>query len=127
MRVAAFGLREKASQTSLEDALARAGGGAGVTHLAVLADKAAHPALAALVARLGLPLRALPRENIAGIATRTHSCRIEKGFETGSVAEALALVAAGAGAALAAPRATSDDGMATCAIAEIPCAQGGKA
>ena len=55
-----------------------------------------------------------------GVATLSQSDRVEALFQTGSVAEATALVAAGQGAQLRRPRAVSEDGTATAAIAEGP-------
>lgn len=115
MRVAGIGLRSTASLETLQTLLARAGA---VEALATLADKAEHPALLALARAASLPIRALPREALAGLATQTRSCRIEQGFGTGSVAEACALAAAGPGARLVLPRITAQDGTATIAVGE---------
>src|SRR5690606_18429295 len=82
-----------------------------------LAALPAHAALVAELARaLGLPL--IPVASVAGIATPTQSSRSLAAHHTGSVAEAVALAAAGPGARLLAPRATSADRCATCAIAQ---------
>ncbi len=101
---------------SLEDALARAGGADGVTHLATLAGKA--EGLAPLARRLALPVMALEAGALRGVVTPTQSGRVAALFGTGSVAEAVALVAAGPGARLRGPRAVSADGLATAALAE---------
>ncbi|WP_342750169.1 cobalamin biosynthesis protein [Albidovulum inexpectatum] len=114
--MAGIGLRANARADSIADALARAGGD--VACLAVLADKAGHPALRAFSARAGMQVRLVPRESLAGIVTLSRSSRIEARFGTGSVAEALALVGAGPGARLVGPRVVSHDGLATAAIAE---------
>ena len=116
MIVAGFGLRTGATLAALQDALARAGGPEGVTHLATLAAKA--PALAPLGRALGLPVVALPPEALRGQATSTRSALVEGLFGVGSVAEATALAAAGPGARLRGPRWVSADGTATAAIAE---------
>ncbi|GBQ27746.1 precorrin methylase [Gluconacetobacter azotocaptans] len=118
MKVAGFGFRQAASLTSLRDALAAAGGATGIDALATVAQKAASPALLALAEELGLPIRALAAETLAHVGTPTRSDRVMARFGTGSVAEAVALAAAGAGAYLLAPRAVSADGMAVAAIAE---------
>ncbi|MBB2174854.1 cobalamin biosynthesis protein [Gluconacetobacter johannae] len=118
MRVAGFGFRQAASLASLRDALAAAGGARGIDALATVAQKAGSPPLLALAAELGLPIRALAAETLAHVATPTRSSRVMAGFGTGSIAEAAALAAAGAGARLLAPRAASADGMAMAAIAE---------
>jgi cobalt-precorrin 5A hydrolase len=116
MIVAGFGFRSGASLAALQDALARAGGPEGVTHLATLATKA--EGLGLLSRHLGLPVIGLMAETVLGVPTPTQSDRIADMFGTGSVAEAVALVAAGPGAHLRGPRAVSSDGTATAAIAE---------
>ncbi|HQU68809.1 MAG TPA: cobalamin biosynthesis protein [Albidovulum sp.] len=116
MRVAGFGFRTVTSAAALKDAYARAGGGADA--LATLAEKAAAPEFAEFAAREGLPIVAVAREAISGIVTPTKSDRVLDRFGTGSVAEAVALVASGPGARLRGPRMKSEDGSATAAIAE---------
>jgi cobalt-precorrin 5A hydrolase len=116
MIVAGFGFRAETTLAALRDALARAGGPDGVTHLATLAAKA--PDLAALGRSLGLPVIALPPEALKDQPTLTRSPRVEALYATGSVAEAAALAAAGPGARLRGARATSQDGTATAAIAD---------
>ena len=116
MIVAGFGFRSETTLAALQDALARAGGAGGVTHLATLAAKA--PVLVQLGQTLGLPVLALPPEALAIQPTLTHSNRVEALHHTGSVAEAAALAAAGPGARLRGPRAVSADQTATAAIAE---------
>lgn len=118
MKIAGFGFRQAASLVSLRDALAAAGGAQGIDALATITQKAASPALLALAAELRLPIRALATETLAHVSTTTRSNRVIAQFGTGSVAEAVALAAAGTGAHLLAPRAISSDGMATAAIAE---------
>jgi cobalt-precorrin 5A hydrolase len=116
MIVAGFGFRSGATLAALQDALARAGGPGGVTHLATLAAKAA--GLRPLAQTLELPLVALEPDGLRGIPTLTRSDRVQALFGTGSVAEAAALAVAGPGARLRGPRAVSSDGTATAAIAE---------
>lgn len=116
MIVAGFGFRSGVTLAALQDALARAGGAKGVTHLATLTAKAA--GLEPLGRALGLPVLALDPALLRDIATPTRSARVEALFGTGSVSEAVALVAAGPGARLRGPRAVSADGTATAAIAE---------
>lgn len=116
MIVAGFGFRSGVTLYALQDALERAGGKEGVTHLATLSSKAdgLHP----LALALGLPLVTLEPAVLRGVATLTQSDRVEGMFGVGSVAEAAALAAAGPGARLRGPRAVSADGTATAAIAE---------
>lgn len=116
MRVAGIGLRRDAGAPALLAALEAAGGLAGLDALATIEEKA--PALSALAAGLGLPVRAVPAEALRGQETATRSPRILARHGTGSLAEAAALFAAGPRARLLAPRAVSSDGMATAAIAE---------
>ena len=111
MRVAGFGMRATAGEDSLRAALAVAGG---ADLLAALPQHAAR--VRALADALGLPFRGVA--GIAGMPTLTQSPRVQAQFGTGSVAEAVALAAAGPGATLTAPRATAPDGVATCAIAQ---------
>jgi cobalt-precorrin 5A hydrolase len=116
MIVAGFGFRSGTTLAALQDALQRAGGAEGLTHLATLAAKA--EALAALGRELDLPVIALDATALRGQSTLTHSDRVEALFGTGSVAEAAALAAAGKGARLRGPRVVSADGSATAAIAQ---------
>ena len=116
MIVAGFGFRSGATLAALQDALHKAGGAEGVTHLATLATKAR--GLEALGRSLQLPVLALEAELLRRVPTPTRSYRVEALFGTGSIAEAAALVAAGPGARLRGPRAVSADGTATAAIAE---------
>jgi cobalt-precorrin 5A hydrolase len=116
MIIAGFGFRSETTLTALQDALERAGGPKGLTHLATLATKA--QGLEPLATYLGLPVIALPPEALARQPTLTQSSRVDALHGTGSVAEAAALAAAGPGARLRGPRAVSTDGTATAAIAE---------
>lgn len=114
--VAGFGFRSGTTLAALQDALERAGGPEGVTHLATLAAKA--PGLEPLGLALGLPVVAVPPEALHGAVTQTRSERVAELFGTGSVAEAAALAAVGPGGRLRGARSVSADGTATAAIAE---------
>jgi cobalt-precorrin 5A hydrolase len=116
MIVAGFGFRTGVTLAALQDALAKAGGPEGVTHLATLTAKA--DGLTSLAQALDLPVVALDADSLRGVPTLTRSDRVEQMFGTGSVAEAAALAGAGRGARLRGPRAVSADGSATAAIAE---------
>ena len=120
MKVAGLGFRASATTAALHDALAAAGGAAGLTALATAAEKADAPALLALADALSLPIRAISPDSLKAQITATRSARIQSRFGTGSLAEAAALAAAGSGARLTGPRATSRDRTATAAIAEGP-------
>ena len=114
MRVAGFGFRGATEIGALRDALARTGVEAQV--LAATTDKA--PMVQKLADELGLPLRAVSEDAVQGVQTTHQSARITARFGTGSLAEAVALVAAGPGARLVVGRVVSGCGMATAAIAE---------
>ena len=117
MIVAGFGYRTGATAASLRAALALAQTGhPPVTALAAPADKAS--LLASLAEALELPLIAVTPEALRPVETLTRSPASLAARGTGSVAEAAALVAAGEGARLLAPRHISPDRMATCAIAQ---------
>ncbi|MCC8977775.1 cobalamin biosynthesis protein [Bradyrhizobium acaciae] len=118
MKVAGLGFRGKASVASLREALDAAGGCEGLAAVATVSDKADAVALKVLARELGLPIRGIPAATLAEIKTATQSELIKARFGTGSVAEAAAVAAAGRGARLISVRATSQDRMATAAIAE---------
>ncbi|MDN3555489.1 cobalamin biosynthesis protein [Halomonas maura] len=116
MRIAGFGFRRSATLASLAEALERLEARHGpVDRLA--AAESMRPRVEALgeargLATLGVPDAALPS---AETLTRSRHSRQARG--TGSVAEAVALLAAGPGAALLGPRLTSMDRRATAAMA----------
>lgn len=117
MIVAGFGFRRHADVGSMRVALALA------TDKIVRVDALATPddkvaALAPLADTLGLPVIAVSADRLHAAATWTRSQPSVDARGTGSVAEACALAAAGAGARLIASRRISPDRMATCAIAE---------
>ena len=112
MRVAGIGFRPAASLAALSDALDRAGP---ADALATIHAKAQAPVIVALARARGLPLIGV---KVAGIATPTQSPRVMALYGTGSLAEAAALAALGPGARIVTPRVTSQDRMATAAIAE---------
>ncbi|MCE7797115.1 cobalamin biosynthesis protein [Sphingobium sufflavum] len=124
--VAGFGFRSGAAQASLADALQAAQAGhPAVSALAAPADKAVH--VASLAETLGLPLIAVEAAALEGVATSTRSAASLAARNTGSVAEAVALAAAGPGARLLTTRHIAPDRMATCALAQAaaqPSAQG---
>jgi cobalt-precorrin 5A hydrolase len=117
VKVAGFGFRQAASCASLRNALSATGNPEGIDALATVSDKAAAPALIALAEMLGIPIHAIPAEALSSATTISQSARSNARFGTGSVAEASALIAAGIGSRLLAPRAASNDGMVMAAIA----------
>lgn len=118
MIVAGFGFRGAATTDSLRDALSQASARAQVDALATLDDKADAPAFQDLVSDLNLPLVRVRADKLAQANTSTQSVRSRVVRDTGSVAEATALIAAGPDAQLINTRAISDDRMATCAVAQ---------
>lgn len=117
MRVAGLGFKRDVTLASLREALVAAGP-EGITAVATLSDKTETPALQSLARELNLPIKAIPADVLAGIATPTQSEFIKARFGAGSVAEAAALAAAGARARLVSKRTVSQDRTATAAIAE---------
>lgn len=120
IRVLGIGCRAGASEAALGDAADKALSCAPglLDRLAILEERARTEIVLAFAARHGLLVVALGGAALRGRPTVTRSARIEARFGTGSVAEAAALVAAGAGARLCCARQISADGMATAAIAE---------
>ncbi|WP_298397908.1 cobalamin biosynthesis protein [Sphingobium sp.] len=119
MIVAGFGFRKAATLESVLLALEGARHGRlCITHLAAPQDKAA--LLDPLAQKLGLPVIGVTPEALAAIATPTRSIASLTERGVGSVSEAAALAAAGAGARLIVHRCISPDRMATCAIAQGP-------
>ena len=118
MRVAGLGFRQGVKVAALREVLDLAGGHHGLAALATVSDKAATAALVFLAGELGLPIRTVAADKLEGIETTTRSERIAATFGVGSVAEAVALVAAGRNARIVSSRVVSQDRTATAAIAE---------
>lgn len=119
MIVAGFGFSTKAQDDSLRDALRLACARAGVSvpdALATAQDKTT--ALNALSQAMGIPIHPVSQETLATQTTQTQSARVTAERATGSVAEAAALAAAGAGARLLTTRIHGQDRLASCAIAK---------
>ena len=116
MIVAGFGFRTGADVAALRTALAAAQHGCPpVTTLATPHDKLA--LVSELAETLGLSVIAVTPDALHLPKTHTQSIASLEARQTGSVAEASALAAAGLGAQLLATRHISPDRMATCAIA----------
>jgi len=113
MRVAGFGFRKGAALTSLQAALAQAGGRVDV--LATVENKV--QGLNKLSVYMGLPVVSVSPADLAA-HDRPGSARVRALYGTGSVAESAALAAAGPNAVLVVTRVTSPDGQAVVAIAE---------
>lgn len=120
MIVAGFGFRAAASMDSLSSALRATGYTGKIPCIATAADKAQHPALITLAETCGQTIHSVTPEALEGAETKTHSDISRTVRNTGSLAEAAALAAAGPGATLLVSRQISEDRMATCAIAQGP-------
>lgn len=116
--VAGFGFRSVATSRSLADALTQANGRGSAMVLATADDKANAACLLALAQALGLPIIAVDAATLTRQETMTRSRASLSARGIGSLAEAAALAAAGPGARLLASRSVSNDGAATCALAE---------
>ena len=109
--IAGFGFRGSAGVDSLRDALRRTAQSHKLTALATPTDKANAACLRALATDLNLPVIAVTTENLGQPNTATHSPRVQRLRNTGSVAEAV-------GARLISTRQVTHDRKATCAVAE---------
>jgi cobalt-precorrin 5A hydrolase len=114
MIVAGFGIRASATLASLRGLLADTQ----VDCLAVVADKADHPALVALSHDIQKPLRPIPLNALATDRAQTLAPHQPLRYGHFSVAEAAALAAAGPGSILIQSRITAPDGTATMALAQ---------
>jgi cobalt-precorrin 5A hydrolase len=119
MIVAGFGFRASATLASLQSALSLAAEGP-IDALAAPDDKCAARCLSELSTTTGLPILPVSAVTLAKTETTTQSPRSLRARNTGSVAEAAALAAAGPSARLLSTRHISDDKLATCAIATGP-------
>ncbi len=117
MIVAGFGFRSEADLDALRAALecARRSSPA-VDALAAPSDKA--DKLKPLALEIGVPLLSIDAAALEKVPTITRSAASLAARRTGSVAEAVALAAAGPNARLLGPRHISPDRRATCAIAQ---------
>lgn len=118
MIVAGFGFRAGADVSSLKDAFMRASEGRAVQALSTASDKASSEAFVVLARALELPILAVDPADMSRVDTPTQSSKSQAARETGSVAEASALSAAGPGSTLLTQRVISADRYATCALAQ---------
>ncbi|MBB4047153.1 MULTISPECIES: cobalamin biosynthesis protein [Sphingomonas] len=112
MVIAGFGCRAEATMESFRSALAQTG--MRPDSLAVPADRTA--VIAPFAG--GMAVHAIAADLLQGIDTPTRSTVSMAARGVGSVAEAVALAAAGPGARIVVARVISSDRMATCAIAQ---------
>ena len=80
MKVAGFGFKRDVTVASLREALIAAGGAKGLAAVATVSDKAEADALTLLARELGLPIKAVAANVLAGIETPTKSGRINEAF-----------------------------------------------
>lgn len=118
MIVAGFGFRATATVHSLQSALSRVQGAHVVEALAAPDDKCSAPGLQGLSRQLNLPVLPISATVLQAQETQTRSAISQDHRNSGSVAEATALAAAGPGATLIVPRQISEDRLATCSLAE---------
>ncbi|WP_040478015.1 cobalamin biosynthesis protein [Halomonas smyrnensis] len=122
MRIAGFGFRRSATLASLAEALERLEACHGPADRLAAADSM-RPTVQALGEARGLETLAVPDAALAAAETLTHSPRSRQARGTGSVAEAVAVLAAGPGATLLGPRLVSPDRCATAAMASAALAR----
>jgi cobalt-precorrin 5A hydrolase len=119
--VIGLGFRDEASADAIGEALAAAIAQAGseASAIAVPDDKCGHAGLLAAAVETNLPIERVTAEAMRRVnaLVATHSPTIEKHRGVGSVCEAAALAAAGAGARLVVSRLISADRTATAAAA----------
>lgn len=117
LRVAGFGFRSEATLESLAQALDQL-----VEQYGAIDNLAAAHSMLPLVEELGrlrsIEVIAVVEAELPTVTTLTHSAQSLQARGTGSVAEAVALLAAGPGATLLGPRVISADRQATAALAE---------
>ncbi|WP_136248962.1 cobalamin biosynthesis protein [Halomonas borealis] len=118
MRVAGFGFRRSATLASLAEALERLEARYGSADRLAAAESM-RPTVQALGEARGLATLAVPDEALATVETLTHSPRSRQARGTGSVAEAVARLAAGPSGELLGPRLISLDRCATAAMARV--------
>ncbi|QPI65528.1 cobalamin biosynthesis protein [Vreelandella venusta] len=121
LRIAGFGFRSEATLESLGQALDQL-----IDQYGVIDKLAAAHSMLPLVEELGrlrnIKVIAVADAELSTVATLTHSTHSLQARGTGSVAEAVALLAAGPNASLVGPRIISVDRRATTALAllEVP-------
>ncbi|CAD5254156.1 MULTISPECIES: cobalamin biosynthesis protein [Halomonadaceae] len=121
LRIAGFGFRREATLESLAQALDRL-----IEHYGAIDKLAAAHSMLPLVEELGrlrgIEVIAVADAELPTVTTLTHSAQSLQARGTGSVAEAVALLAAGPGATLLGPRIISADRQTTAALAlsEVP-------
>ncbi|MGO3057331.1 cobalamin biosynthesis protein [Halomonas sp. AOP43-A1-21] len=116
LKVAGFGFRQQATLESLEQALDQL-----IAEYGPIDQLAAAHSMLPLVEALGsarhIPVMGVADTALASVTTLTHSAYSLREKGTGSVAEAVALLAAGSGARLLGLRTVSNDRKATAAVA----------
>ncbi|NYT74010.1 cobalamin biosynthesis protein [Halomonas sp. QX-2] len=117
LHVAGFGFRREATLASLAQALDQL-----IEQYGAIDKLAAAHSMLPLVEELGrlrhIEVIAVADAKLPTVTTLTHSTQSLQARGTGSVAEAVALLAAGPGATLLGPRIISADRKATAALAE---------
>ncbi|ROU00060.1 hypothetical protein EB809_08855 [Marinobacter sp. R17] len=117
MKVAGFGCRQGANVSALQEALVQLIERHGAVDRLAAAESML-PRIEALGRALSLPVIPVADQDLSGVVTLTQSEASQQAKGVGSVAEAVALLGAGAGSRLLGPRVISSDRMATAAMAE---------
>lgn len=119
-RIVGVGCRSTATQSALVEAIEMAlvATPGPLDAIATTLEKANTPIVKGVARRFNLEIIAIDPTELFGQRTSTQSPRILARFGTGSLAEAVALVAAESCAQLLCTRQISSDGMATAAIAQ---------
>jgi cobalt-precorrin 5A hydrolase/precorrin-3B C17-methyltransferase len=117
-----MGASTGADETALWDLLHAALAGAGldpgaISALATLDRKASEPAIVAVARRLGVPLKTFEANDLTAVAAPNPSAVVAAAVGTASVAEAAAILGAGPGATLVAPKVVSATRDSTVALA----------
>lgn len=120
MRIVGIGCRAEATQSALIEAIEMAliASSGPLDAIATTVERAESRMVRAVAKRFNLEIIAVDPADLAGKVTPTQSPRILARFGTGSLAEAVALIAAESSAQLLCSRQISSDGMATAAIAQ---------
>ena len=117
MNVLGLGFRKSATLKSFKNALTRTKFVNSLALIAVPTDKSVHPNLIRFARALGIDIITISRAEIIAQDTTTQSKIIKHFRQSGSVAEASALVGAGENSLLIVKRVLSNDGCVAAAVA----------
>lgn len=115
--VAGFGFRQSATVESLKNALAQADWAGKIDYISTLSDKADLEIFRSLANQLNAKIVSCDQKDVELQDTEIKSKKSQIYKNSGSVSEAVALIAAGRGARVMSERFVSDDRLATCVLA----------